>query len=595
MPSVTDQVYGVYLRSKDIVCRTRVKHWCSLARHGVIYNWTIRMNLQSLQANPAALAAAASTAMSTLRPHELRLQWQTAFSMASPSQRLTLVYFANEICQRCRKSKPEFLSMDDGFAAALPDAFRELSAQRPDYKDKLKRVVEVWGQRNVFESGDLDMFRRSIAGEIGLRRRSSDLSSSVSNNKRPRAIPTSPSQTSPFSPSSSDFPRNSPFSPPFVDSGARATSSSNLDRAQEDMLLMGAAPPDRASSPGSVEANGPSSSWLLEIVALARDVPAPPSLRELFQLMGEAERDSVKFELDQDKQDRLVLRLFRYLKQLAASPSPPLPVEDLNKYMEMLRETRMVAAAESEEAKARADALASPDLYELVESHETFPLNLKTGLAAIEQRSAELELETERDQQILVGIAETLESMPQWENFALPEKETESEVERLSEIIQDMQTFIANEQKSLDEQKRLLETPINQLGSFAGGQPSSHAFPSTTGYPAPGFAPPAYPLPGLGGASLPPLGPLVNPFLPVHAQQATSAQPDPAKRPRKQRWGDPSVAAPPLAPLVPPVADAPWMGMYPPTQPLYSQPQPPVYPPPPALPPQSSSGTTRWS
>ncbi len=81
---------------------------------------------------------------------QIASRWLTRLQESNPSKRLNLVYLANEVAQQSRaRGKTEFLVafepiVSDGLAVAYKSASQ-------DVQGKIKRVVEVWRQRNIFD------------------------------------------------------------------------------------------------------------------------------------------------------------------------------------------------------------------------------------------------------------------------------------------------------------------------------------------------------------------------------------------------------------------------------------------------------------
>lgn len=104
--------------------------------------------------------------------------WLARLQESSTSKRLNLIYLANEVVQQSRaRAKTDFLLAFEpliGDATAL--AYKNASVE---IQNKIKRVVEVWRQRGIFEKGiqegvekrveEIDKARgnRAIAGKLG--------------------------------------------------------------------------------------------------------------------------------------------------------------------------------------------------------------------------------------------------------------------------------------------------------------------------------------------------------------------------------------------------------------------------------------------
>lgn len=97
------------------------------------------------------------------------------FILAPPNKRLALIYLANEVVQQSRaKKRDEFVK---AFAQHVPDtiafAYRQSS---PEIKAKIKRVVDVWKQRNIFSEDLVNKLYDSFS-ETSTRKPGSGISS----------------------------------------------------------------------------------------------------------------------------------------------------------------------------------------------------------------------------------------------------------------------------------------------------------------------------------------------------------------------------------------------------------------------------------
>ncbi|KAF1958088.1 DUF618-domain-containing protein [Byssothecium circinans] len=87
--------------------------------------------------------------------------WQSRVKETPANKRLTLIYLANEIAQQAKiRKKTEFLQAFDpiiveGSAIAYKGA-------GPDIQNKIRRVIEVWRQRNVFRQPIQDEIERAL-------------------------------------------------------------------------------------------------------------------------------------------------------------------------------------------------------------------------------------------------------------------------------------------------------------------------------------------------------------------------------------------------------------------------------------------------
>lgn len=96
-------------------------------------------------------------AYSSYRRHADRIAsyWLTRLRDSPPPKRLNFIYLVNDIVQNARaRKRPEF---PDAFAALMPEAIQTAyRSSPPEIQAKIRRVVEVWRTRNVFEIPILD-------------------------------------------------------------------------------------------------------------------------------------------------------------------------------------------------------------------------------------------------------------------------------------------------------------------------------------------------------------------------------------------------------------------------------------------------------
>ncbi|KAK5239993.1 hypothetical protein LTR40_014117, partial [Exophiala xenobiotica] len=87
--------------------------------------------------------------------------WLTRLRDSPPAKRLNFIYLVNDIVQNARARK----------RAEFPDAFAPLMAEAiqtayrsspPETQSKIRRVVEVWRTRNVFETPILEAIESRI-------------------------------------------------------------------------------------------------------------------------------------------------------------------------------------------------------------------------------------------------------------------------------------------------------------------------------------------------------------------------------------------------------------------------------------------------
>ncbi|KAK5055900.1 hypothetical protein LTR84_012450 [Exophiala bonariae] len=81
--------------------------------------------------------------------------WLTRLRDAPPPKRLNFIYLVNDIVQNARaRKRAEF---PDAFAALMPEAIQTAyRSSPPEIQTKIRRVVEVWRNRNVFETPILE-------------------------------------------------------------------------------------------------------------------------------------------------------------------------------------------------------------------------------------------------------------------------------------------------------------------------------------------------------------------------------------------------------------------------------------------------------
>jgi len=460
------------------------------------------MDLSNLQPTQDSLSRAASRAMSSETPESLREQWSEAFSNASAAQRLTLLYFANEVCQRSKRTHPEFLS-SRCFGGILPAAFGQLARQKPEYADKLGRIVQVWGERDVFDSSTLEEFRNRI--NDGGNEVSTSMSSGSS--KRHRGVAEGSSiddlvtQSSPQPSPRSDYADALLSLDPVMTSLARAGSSSS-------MASTGELTDDVAG--GEPVANEP---YTLEVVRLARTLDIPEQYQELFRRIAQAESESVKFDLDRENQDRLALRVYKIGKSLV-SMSP-----DLKERLASLGELSIAQNLDAEETKVSEELSANKALYDAAETVEHIVMDGKQALESVRTRKAELEKQIDGDQQNLVELSELLQGQFSHESphpsrsLGMSDEARDEEIRQLDSQIIECESVLTSLKAAMDQheaqQASARERMLQMLQDQQQQQYSSFAsFPATTSQP----------------------------------QEATGGE-----RKRKPRWGDPTPDQPTTA------------------------------------------------
>lgn len=130
--------------------------------------------------------------------------WLARLKEVPPPKRLNFIYLVNDIVQNARaRKRPEF---PNAFAPIIADAIQQsYRSATADIQNKIKRVVEVWGTRAVFEEsiltaiqGRIDEVDKSKGGAGGERKKlmGNSLFSSQSGSSMPKELETlAPLQT----------------------------------------------------------------------------------------------------------------------------------------------------------------------------------------------------------------------------------------------------------------------------------------------------------------------------------------------------------------------------------------------------------------
>ncbi|CAI2166707.1 13449_t:CDS:2 [Funneliformis geosporum] len=88
--------------------------------------------------------------------------WNRELRKASSARKVSFIYLCNDVCQNSRRKGPEFVRE---FRKVLPDAiehtYRHATA---DVQNKIRRVVNIWEEREVFDKDFLDELRRNFLG-----------------------------------------------------------------------------------------------------------------------------------------------------------------------------------------------------------------------------------------------------------------------------------------------------------------------------------------------------------------------------------------------------------------------------------------------
>ncbi|KAJ4290287.1 hypothetical protein N0V90_010503 [Kalmusia sp. IMI 367209] len=87
--------------------------------------------------------------------------WSQRVKDSTPNKKLTLVYLANEIIQQSKiRKKDEFLkAFDPIIAGGTTSAYK---GSPPEIQSKIRRVVDVWKQRQIFRPQIQDEIERSL-------------------------------------------------------------------------------------------------------------------------------------------------------------------------------------------------------------------------------------------------------------------------------------------------------------------------------------------------------------------------------------------------------------------------------------------------
>ena len=83
------------------------------------------------------------------------------FLLAKDSRKLTFIYLVNDVIQNSRKKGPEFR---DQFGPILAPALKLMGQAVNDEntQKRLERILNIWGDRNMFDSKQIAEFRKSL-------------------------------------------------------------------------------------------------------------------------------------------------------------------------------------------------------------------------------------------------------------------------------------------------------------------------------------------------------------------------------------------------------------------------------------------------
>lgn len=123
---------------------------------------TLKTKLESLDETQATIVSISEWILFHHRSIELSVKvWTEYIKTSSSTQKLPLIYVANEVIQKARaKGKDEVLQ---AFASVLPSVFLEIY---PDLDAKVqlkfKRVVDIWRDRSIFDQTTVDSFYEQL-------------------------------------------------------------------------------------------------------------------------------------------------------------------------------------------------------------------------------------------------------------------------------------------------------------------------------------------------------------------------------------------------------------------------------------------------
>ncbi|KAF2492782.1 DUF618-domain-containing protein [Lophium mytilinum] len=122
----------------------------------------VRAKLSSLNDTQDGIVTVAQWIMFHRRQTDRTAQlWMVRLKESAPNKRLNLIYLANEICQQSKaRRKLDFVnSFAPLMAEATANAYKGASS---DVQGKLRRVVEVWRQRAIFDNPTQDGIEKQL-------------------------------------------------------------------------------------------------------------------------------------------------------------------------------------------------------------------------------------------------------------------------------------------------------------------------------------------------------------------------------------------------------------------------------------------------
>jgi regulator of Ty1 transposition protein 103 len=89
------------------------------------------------------------------------IKFQHFYFLAKDSRKLTFIYLVNDVIQNSRKKGPEFR---DHFGPILAPALKLMGQAVNDEntQKRLERILNIWGDRNMFDSKQIAEFRKSL-------------------------------------------------------------------------------------------------------------------------------------------------------------------------------------------------------------------------------------------------------------------------------------------------------------------------------------------------------------------------------------------------------------------------------------------------
>ena len=89
--------------------------------------------------------------------------WWESFQSTNPKRYLTFIYVANDIMQNTRKMGTDYV---DAFLKVLSEALCLTIARNPKLLSKIKRLIQVWGERKVISSTILNQLLTQVTSDL---------------------------------------------------------------------------------------------------------------------------------------------------------------------------------------------------------------------------------------------------------------------------------------------------------------------------------------------------------------------------------------------------------------------------------------------